>query len=289
MNTPQTLPTSSNAPTAEKAKPWKTIGYRGFSNFLASDNDFLLFRKFGALNARLLLYLQDEIVQLETTLNALEQHHSRKEADDIHNGSFREDALPHRTQLLSVINIKMRQYNELLLQHSQLCAKPAVPPNHIRSVSNWFSHTQNAIHDEERAYITHPTDLIQLVPSSYTPIRSLLERSTRFRLFGLWRKPTPTSLHGHFPQPDLLHYTSDSRVDAFVAATVTFLGMVMLIVPLWVLAVTHGTMKRLGVITGFVVLFLGLVAFTTVARPFESLAAAAAYSAVLVVFLQIAD
>lgn len=54
------------------------------------------------------------------------------------------------------------------------------------------------------------------------------------------------------------------------------MGMVMLIAPLWVLAVTHGTMKRLGVITGFVVLFLGLIAFTTVARPFESLAAAAA-------------
>jgi len=57
---------------------------------------------------------------------------------------------------------------------------------------------------------------------------------------------------------------------------ITVMGMVMLILPLWVLAVTEGTMKRLGVITGFVALFLGLIALTTVARPFESLAAAAA-------------
>jgi hypothetical protein len=52
--------------------------------------------------------------------------------------------------------------------------------------------------------------------------------------------------------------------------------MIMLIVPLWVLAITEGIMKRLGVITGFIVLFLGLIAFTTTARSFESLAAAAA-------------
>lgn len=47
--------------------------------------------------------------------------------------------------------------------------------------------------------------------------------------------------------------------------------------------------ERLCIITGFIVVFLGLVAFTTVARPFESLAAAAAYRAVLVGFLQSKD
>jgi hypothetical protein len=52
--------------------------------------------------------------------------------------------------------------------------------------------------------------------------------------------------------------------------------MLMLITPLWVLAVTQGTVRRLAVITGFIVLFLGLIAVTTVAKPFESLAAAAA-------------
>jgi hypothetical protein len=62
--------------------------------------------------------------------------------------------------------------------------------------------------------------------------------------------------------------------------------MLMLIVPLWVLNETNGARTRLAVITTFIVIFLGLIAFTTVVKPFESLAAAAAYSAVLVVFLQ---
>jgi hypothetical protein len=49
----------------------------------------------------------------------------------------------------------------------------------------------------------------------------------------------------------------------------------MLIAPLWILEFVHGSMNRLAVITGFIVLFLWLIAFGTAARPFESLAATA--------------
>jgi hypothetical protein len=87
--------------------------------------------------------------------------------------------------------------------------------------------------------------------------------------------------------PDTLHYRSDARDDRSVGVTVMVLGLAMLIAPLWVLAYTEVMWKRLGVMTGFIVLFLGRVAFTTIAKPFKSLAAAAAYPAVLVVFLQI--
>jgi hypothetical protein len=128
---------------------------------------------------------------------------------------------------------------------------------------------------------------VQLVPKSITPLRQLLEKSTHFRFSRLWAK-TPPDLPTHsITHPETVHYSSDARIDRFIGVTITVLGMGMLIAPLWVLAYTEVMWKRLCVITGFIVLFLGLVAFTTVARPFESLAAAAAYAAVLVVFLQI--
>ena len=76
----------------DKFKPWKTIGYRGFSAFLASDTDFLIFRRFGTLNARILLFLQDEITSLEEELERLELFHASPEAADVHNGSFRQEA-----------------------------------------------------------------------------------------------------------------------------------------------------------------------------------------------------
>ena len=65
----------------------------------------------------------------------------------------------------------------------------------------------------------------------------------------------------------------------------------MLIGPLWWLnrLAFHGSnlSPRLGVITGFLVAFVLLICCLTNARPFEVLAATAAYGAVLMVFIQL--
>lgn len=80
----------------------------------------------------------------------------------------------------------------------------------------------------------------------------------------------------HVPFAEIAYYADDSRIENFIRLLITGLGMLMLITPLWALAITNGTIKRLGIITGFIVLLLFLVIFTTTARHFESLAAAAA-------------
>lgn len=54
------------------------------------------------------------------------------------------------------------------------------------------------------------------------------------------------------------------------------LGLIMLIAPLWILAFLGGLVQRLTAISAFIVLFVALVSITTAAKPFESLAAAAA-------------
>jgi hypothetical protein len=151
-----------------QSKPWKDIGYRGFSAFLASDNEFLIFRRFGPLNTRLLLYSQDKIAVLEEALEALEANHTQEGAKDIHNGSFRQEALPERRRLLEELNIEVRQYSKcdhrrgwhvllthidkLLIQYSALCSHSSVPKRSVDSVSNWLYNAQNAILDKEASY-----------------------------------------------------------------------------------------------------------------------------------------
>lgn len=51
----------------------------------------------------------------------------------------------------------------------------------------------------------------------------------------------------------------------------------MLIAPIWILAYTHPVAAKLVMITAFILLFLALVSFGINAKPFESLAATAAY------------
>lgn len=73
-----------------------------------------------------------------------------------------------------------------------------------------------------------------------------------------------------------VHYMADKKIDRFITTFIMIVGLAMLIAPLWILAFLEPLVQRLGVISAFIVLFVTLVSVTTVAKPFESLAAAAA-------------
>jgi hypothetical protein len=96
-------------------EPWKYIGYKKYSWFLASDDDFLIFRRFGTLNARVLLLLQDELTVAEEKLKALDEQYSLKDAPRLHNGSFRieqrEEKQQERRKLLLEIKDKVSEYS----------------------------------------------------------------------------------------------------------------------------------------------------------------------------------
>ncbi len=94
-------------------KPWKYIGYQGYSKVLSSDTDFLVFRRFGAINARNLLRLQDRVVILEEALEELDRKLKRQETPNIHNGWFRQD-YEGREMILDKIQKALSEYSEFL-------------------------------------------------------------------------------------------------------------------------------------------------------------------------------
>ncbi|PVH88906.1 hypothetical protein DL98DRAFT_622567 [Cadophora sp. DSE1049] len=278
-------------------KPWKYIGYRGYVDFIASENDFYIMRRFAALNTRAALALQDEVVVLEERLERLDRRHCRRVPENDHNGSFREDR-EERRELLGKIVDALTKYNAFMLQQSELKKFPQAARQDLQSVRNWhFNHggkdlengevdlTCCAISPEEQEYLDRPQDLFSVVPREKAPLRRLLDRSRKFRIASFWRSNEAPSLPIY--DQDVITYTSDKRIDRFVAVLIVWIGTVMLLVPMWILQALDKSNHKLGVITAFVVVFLGLVSYATVAKPFETLAATAAYSAVLMVFLQL--
>jgi hypothetical protein len=280
----KTLPVYSNS--EQQKKPWKHIGYRGFTSFITSDNDFFILRRFSTLTARVLLSLQDELSELEEQLTVIDARLSDPLAEDIHNGSFREETSETRLELIREVDRKLRSYSkcktdsilpharliildELVLQHTQLRTRPKVSKKDAQSVANWFHNHPGAIHLEETQYINEHSDLFAVAPKDKAPLRILLEKSSRFRRWSLWRK-TPKS------QDKSIIYTSENKIEFFISLINTILGLAMLIAPLWILAFVEDRVFRLVVITVFLVCFLCLVTFTTVVRPFESLGATAA-------------
>lgn len=73
---------SSDDPEA-KQKPKESLeGYADFSKYISSDDELFVFRRFGALGARNLLYLQAELQMLEARLDQLDRE-DQKELDTL--------------------------------------------------------------------------------------------------------------------------------------------------------------------------------------------------------------
>jgi hypothetical protein len=268
--------------------PRKYTGYRGFASFVASDTDFFVLRRFDKLNARVLLTLQDQLATLEERLEELDNKYSARNAPDIDNGTCRGDQ-PDRTELIDQISVKVREYStdfpfetreklinekpgEVLQAHSDLRAYPRATQDSITSVKNWFLNNSGAIIDPEQRFISYSEDLISIVREEKAGMRRFFETNLLFRLRWFWKKGV-----SDVPGVDkATRYTSDDRVDVYTTVAVFVVGLFMLIAPLWILAVVNGQFQKLGTITAFVVSFLGILLYATVAKPFETLAATAA-------------
>lgn len=161
-----------------------------------------------------------------------------------------------------------------MLQHSELRNRPPVLKRNVDNLETWSGDYQHAaILTSETEYTKHPYDLFSLSPTPESPLRSLLQRSRHFRGLLIWKQK---NFDPDIKRDTNVSLSSDSKIDSFVSGTIMSLGLAMLIAPLWVLAFVNDLVQKLGVITAFIVLFVALISFTTTAKPFESLAAAAA-------------
>lgn len=103
-------------PTKEELekKPWKFIGYRGFSMWMASDDDFFAVRRFDNLAARVILLLQWDISKLESRLADIDSDRRHGFGVDLNNGSFECDD-DDRQECIRSIHGKLKEYCEYIL------------------------------------------------------------------------------------------------------------------------------------------------------------------------------
>ncbi|KAI1743042.1 hypothetical protein F4680DRAFT_410880 [Xylaria scruposa] len=271
-------------PEEVQKQPWKYVGYRRYTEFISSDNDLLIFRRFATLNARVGLLLQDKISLLEHKLMDLEKGFSRRDSEPINNGSLRDD-IEERETLLSEISYHLHKYNKFLIQQSQLREYVRAPSRDIKSLRTWHANHQNmAIDEEEHRYLEHHRDLIRLSSKDKTPLRNWIDNSLALRTLRIWKKQSRD-----IPKYEAnnVSYYSNTSMNAFASGMIVFIGAFLLIVPIWILQAIENLQVKLAVITTFVLVFLLVLSFAMVSKPFEALGATAAYAAVLMVFIQV--
>lgn len=167
-------------------------------------------------------------------------------------------------------------------------SRPTADQRQIRNVKTWLSDKsgefRNAIkEDEAKPYLDarYAKDLSSISSRTRPPLGKWLEGCTRLQTSRLFRDNRTEGT------PATTIYSSNEKFEKLTNRSIIAGGLVMLLAPLWLLEFFTGSRKRLGIITAFVVSFMLLMTTATINRPFEVVAATAAYAAVLMVFMQI--
>ncbi|KAG6010541.1 hypothetical protein E4U21_005894 [Claviceps maximensis] len=134
-----------------------------------------IYRRFDALNHRLLLYMQDEIADLERQLTSLEAKDTvkRSYAGGVLPASQRQDrlidsSLAHqKTEILGLIGYKLSQYNHVLASYCKVQDIPAPTWRDIHMYKNYLA-TSKLIVDDETRFLDASNDLFSL--NTQTPV-----------------------------------------------------------------------------------------------------------------------
>ena len=79
---------------------------------MASDDDFFALRRFDRFHVRILLLLQDRVTQVEEELDQLDRRLSSPTAEDVDNGTVRDDKA-ERLEILDRGVERLAQYGKL--------------------------------------------------------------------------------------------------------------------------------------------------------------------------------
>jgi hypothetical protein len=165
---------------------------------------------------------------------------------------------------------------------SKIRARPRAEDRQIQNVSNRLK--QGAITKDEAKFIEKSGDLIAINTRSRPPLGRWIETCQSLQLWKMFRAQL---IPGHHVPSNTTVYSSDEKFERFTTTSIILTGLIMLLAPMWWLEFTSASEVRLGIITGFIVAFMSIMSVATETRPFEVVAATAAYAAVLMVFMQI--
>ncbi|KAF8246666.1 hypothetical protein K440DRAFT_326986 [Wilcoxina mikolae CBS 423.85] len=259
----------------------ETFGYRGLSNFLDSNREFLVFRRFGRLNVRNILYLQDELCELQEQLD-------RRDDFGGNGGATRRDEKDlERLELMNKCRSLLREYNDALLSYSRIIDLGDASDRQAASVKNWLQREAPVVHGEslflkDKYLKGRREDLLALgtATAENDVIARAIENNKHLRKLFITESHMKKSLK---PEFDL--YGSRNGIRRTARGVMLLICWLLLVVPILILYEMKNRGARIWVTVGFMVAFSGGMTLLTNAKNWEIMAACAAYAAVLVVFL----
>ncbi|KAK5114430.1 hypothetical protein LTR85_010253 [Meristemomyces frigidus] len=276
----------------------KYQGYAALSRYIDSADGMMIFRRFGELHVRNLLYMQDEITLLEDKL------HARDLLDGEH-GCRRRDTDLERRGLMKQLRSRLKEYGlrgPLAPRKTKACAvhgtvadvatadeavlstaamrKFGSPKDRpMRTLKAFLEATRPLVEDEEPV-IKHNWDLLCLK----TWEDAFPTWVTETLRIGDWTRLTHSrDQQAKFESLNIdteglqMLFISSARIRRLMRALVTFSGCLFLLVPIILLFFLHTDAAQLIIIVCSLLLFTTVTAALTSAKNWEVVAASIAY------------
>ncbi|KAL8701092.1 MAG: hypothetical protein Q9224_000662 [Gallowayella concinna] len=276
-----------------------TVGYPKVAAFENADPSFLIYRKFGWLHNRLLLYLQDELAELEYKLDKLDKE-TFSDDEDIKLCSRRDDWTGRslRRDLIKQIAQKLEEYDQHLLRYQKVQAMRRPTIRNQASLYRFVRATASLVEPEYR-WIREGIDLAAVARDQEHGWFNgfLADNVFNFNRFSrtvtqyVFRTKEQEIVSG---QEDITLF-DPHRLDIFLRSILTILAAALLLAPVLILFklqpsktdddVPRSSKFQILTIFFFTLLFSASCSVFTKARRQEVFTATAAYCAVLVVFL----
>ncbi|RYP21279.1 hypothetical protein DL765_002328 [Monosporascus sp. GIB2] len=244
-------------------------GYPALAAWIGKDpdNETFVFRKFDRLSARNLLHLQCQLIQLEDEIDELDDE-AREKA---------------RLDKADELAVKIKEYHETLLRQAQI-AELSRPSNRVLSAFRDYLEGNGG-----------KGPGLQSIPIISGRAKEMLKEADALVALG---KPADEDLLSQFLRDhwvfqkrnttdplDRTTFYKGQHVTWTVAAISMICAAVLLVVAIVTLYIVNNPTAKLAMVAAYTVLFALSIALLTNSRRAEIYGTAAAYAAVLVVFI----
>ncbi|KAF2028209.1 hypothetical protein EK21DRAFT_114124 [Setomelanomma holmii] len=281
-------------------------GYPNLAAFLDSDDGFAVYRRFGYLQARILLQKQAELTALEEALQATELEILNDDDNALCNRKVFGPHAAKQRKLLKDIESTYCSYAQILTAAQQMMSFKKPSNSEYQSVGRYLNNRQ-ALVEKEATWIQHKEDIITLrTGRDHAWLDDIIEGLLRLchcRLIDLLFRSKETRKKAEIDEPNMparppkdedkyeLYYTP-SRINKLANSILPVLVLTLLVLPIYLLYhMVHDIRNDraysmcIGTLLVFTLAFSAILSLFTKAKRHEIFAAAAAYCAVLVVFL----
>ncbi|KAJ4504161.1 hypothetical protein HRR90_008033 [Exophiala dermatitidis] len=270
-------------------------GWPRLAAVIDSDPSFMIFRRFGYLRTRLLVWHQDRLREIESTLEGLDwedfNNEPYKRALCCRQGDDRRIPAKRR-HLFQQLSEELKRYDDLLRRCAEVRQYDA-PSHRDREAVATFIWNDGELSSLDRSYIRHVDDLVALCSDKESSwihgvllALSLKIAAGRSLIRYCFRSSTQRrKLNGGSVLR--LELIDKERFDAFVAFIFTMILVFLIMGPVMILYKIRNMdgYRQILVALAFASMFAGLCSSATSAKRHEVFAATAAYCAVLLVFL----